>query len=126
MNTDVVSEPTPTLAFKRTHPDRDLPRSGRLRPKVVIGHPMLGFGGSESVVMWLIEALKKSLRCDCCDDLRMGSSSTQRVLWNTGSRERDQSADCFSPLAPARIAQSLLCEARPINDSRAALPVNTT
>jgi len=29
------------------------------RPKVVIGHPSLGFGGSESNVMWLIEALKQ-------------------------------------------------------------------
>lgn len=29
------------------------------RPKVVIGHPKLGFGGSESTVMWLIEALKR-------------------------------------------------------------------
>ena len=28
------------------------------RRKVVIGHPMLGFGGSESTLMWLIEALK--------------------------------------------------------------------
>ncbi len=31
--------------------------SGR-RSKAVIGHPRLGFGGSEAVVMWLIEALK--------------------------------------------------------------------
>ncbi|HEV2485812.1 MAG TPA: glycosyltransferase [Terracidiphilus sp.] len=30
------------------------------RPKAVIGHPKLGFGGSESNVMWLIEALKGS------------------------------------------------------------------
>ncbi len=29
------------------------------RRKVVIGHPMLGFGGSESTLMWLIEALKR-------------------------------------------------------------------
>jgi glycosyltransferase involved in cell wall biosynthesis len=27
--------------------------------KVVIGHPMLGFGGSEAIVMWLIEALHR-------------------------------------------------------------------
>jgi glycosyltransferase involved in cell wall biosynthesis len=32
------------------------------RPKVVIGHPMMGCGGSESVVMWLIEALRRD--CD--------------------------------------------------------------
>src|SRR5713226_4415445 len=32
------------------------------RPKVIIGHPMMGRGGSESVVMWLIEALKRD--CD--------------------------------------------------------------
>ena len=30
----------------------------RRRPTVVIGHPMLGRGGSESFVMWVIEALK--------------------------------------------------------------------
>jgi glycosyltransferase involved in cell wall biosynthesis len=30
----------------------------RHRQKVAIGHPRLGFGGSESNVMWLIEALK--------------------------------------------------------------------
>lgn len=33
-------------------------RTSLSKPKVVIGHPRLGFGGSESVVMWLIEALK--------------------------------------------------------------------
>jgi glycosyltransferase involved in cell wall biosynthesis len=32
------------------------------RPKVVIGHPMIGRAGSESNVMWLIEALKRD--CD--------------------------------------------------------------
>ena len=31
----------------------------RHRPKVVIGHPRLGYGGSEATVMWLIEALKR-------------------------------------------------------------------
>jgi len=30
------------------------------RRKVVIGHPTLGYGGSESTVMWLVEALKQS------------------------------------------------------------------
>ncbi|WP_263353002.1 glycosyltransferase family 4 protein [Acidicapsa acidisoli] len=34
-------------------------QSCRHRQKVVIGHPRLGFGGSESTVMWLIEALKR-------------------------------------------------------------------
>jgi glycosyltransferase involved in cell wall biosynthesis len=29
------------------------------RPKVVIGHPMMGLGGSESNVMWLIQALRE-------------------------------------------------------------------
>ena len=29
------------------------------RQKVVIGHPKLGYGGSESTLMWLIEALKR-------------------------------------------------------------------
>ncbi len=32
------------------------------RTTVIIGHPQLGFGGSESTVMWLVEALK--LDCD--------------------------------------------------------------
>lgn len=32
------------------------------RPRVVIGHPFLGRGGSEARVMWLIEALKRD--CD--------------------------------------------------------------
>lgn len=32
------------------------------RPRVVIGHPYLGHGGSEARVMWLIEALKQD--CD--------------------------------------------------------------
>lgn len=43
----------------------ELPRDSQLtqstvphRLKVVIGHPEFGFGGSESVAMWLIEALK--------------------------------------------------------------------
>ena len=27
--------------------------------RAVIGHPKIGFGGSESIVMWLIEALKQ-------------------------------------------------------------------
>lgn len=29
------------------------------RSRVIIGHPMIGFGGSEAVLMWLIEALKR-------------------------------------------------------------------
>lgn len=33
--------------------------SSQSRRKVVIGHPRLGLGGSESAVMWLIEALKR-------------------------------------------------------------------
>jgi glycosyltransferase involved in cell wall biosynthesis len=36
-----------------------LTRRPSRRPKVVIGHPKLGYGGSESIVMWLIEALKR-------------------------------------------------------------------
>lgn len=32
----------------------------RRRPRVVIGHPYMGRGGSESVVLWLIEALKSN------------------------------------------------------------------
>jgi glycosyltransferase involved in cell wall biosynthesis len=43
---------------------RSLHSAESLRPrrKVVIGHPRLGYGGSESTVMWLIEALKRD--CD--------------------------------------------------------------
>ncbi len=33
--------------------------SANPRPKVAIGHPWLGFGGSEIVLMWLIESLKR-------------------------------------------------------------------
>jgi glycosyltransferase involved in cell wall biosynthesis len=36
--------------------------TGRFKPKIVIGHPRLGRGGSEARVMWLIEALKRD--CD--------------------------------------------------------------
>jgi glycosyltransferase involved in cell wall biosynthesis len=43
------------LASRKT----SLTASARRRPKVVIGHPRLQFGGSESTVMWLIEALKR-------------------------------------------------------------------
>jgi len=57
MSTEVAPEPNPALGFKANHPD--LSRGERARLKVVIGHPMLGLGGSESVVMWLIEALKR-------------------------------------------------------------------
>ena len=35
-----------------------VPQPGH-RPRVVIGHPIMGFGGSEARVMWLIEALKR-------------------------------------------------------------------
>lgn len=45
-----------------TQPASALLSAEHFRPRVVIGHPMLGRGGSESVVMWLIEALKKD--CD--------------------------------------------------------------
>ena len=39
----------------------DLQSAQRLvhRRKVVIGHPRIGYGGSESTMMWLIEALKR-------------------------------------------------------------------
>ena len=47
------------MSLKRTPSDLVLARPERIRPKAVIGHPKLGFGGSESVVMWLIEALKE-------------------------------------------------------------------
>jgi glycosyltransferase involved in cell wall biosynthesis len=59
---DVVSESTASLAFNKSDLDGINARGGGVRPKVVIGHPMLGLGGSEAVVMWLIEALKK--KCD--------------------------------------------------------------
>jgi glycosyltransferase involved in cell wall biosynthesis len=62
MITDAVSDANPILASKATRIDCGIPRAERPRPKVVIGHPMLGRGGSESVVMWLIESLKND--CD--------------------------------------------------------------
>ena len=40
------------------------------RPKIVIGHPMMGRGGSESNVMWLIEVLKRD--CDVTVVTTMG------------------------------------------------------
>jgi glycosyltransferase involved in cell wall biosynthesis len=56
---DVLSESTPIVGIKKPESDRGSVRAERLRPKVIIGHPMLGRGGSESFVMWLIEALKR-------------------------------------------------------------------
>jgi glycosyltransferase involved in cell wall biosynthesis len=55
---DTQSGPALDSALKKDRSDRALPHMEHLRPKVVIGHPMLGLGGSEAVVMWLIEALK--------------------------------------------------------------------
>jgi len=49
---------TPSLVI--TKDEFQAKQSGR--PKVVMGHPMIGRGGSESNVMWLIEALKRD--CD--------------------------------------------------------------
>ncbi len=37
----------------------DLSTAVKRRTKIVIGHPYLGFGGSEAIVLWLIEALKR-------------------------------------------------------------------
>lgn len=52
---EVISPPV----FESAQADGVHPAVKRIRPKVVIGHPMLGRGGSESVVMWLIEAFKR-------------------------------------------------------------------
>jgi glycosyltransferase involved in cell wall biosynthesis len=62
MIADLGHEIAPPSTSKNSQADVALPFVKRLRPKVVIGHPMLGLGGSEAVVMWLIEALKKD--CD--------------------------------------------------------------
>jgi glycosyltransferase involved in cell wall biosynthesis len=62
MITQLKHEVIPPSAFESTQADGVHPAVKRIRPKVVIGHPMLGRGGSESFVMWLIEALKKD--CD--------------------------------------------------------------
>jgi glycosyltransferase involved in cell wall biosynthesis len=59
MITNPTLEATPPSAFMRTQSGHAHPRPEHHRSKVVIGHPKLGLGGSESVVMWLIEALKK-------------------------------------------------------------------
>ena len=50
---------TSQLDFQNPQSNGILPGTERVRPKVIIGHPMLGRGGSESFVMWLIEALKR-------------------------------------------------------------------
>jgi glycosyltransferase involved in cell wall biosynthesis len=47
-----------TVGAALDEPAADLRRVPR-RLKVVIGHPKLGYGGSEARVMWLIEALKR-------------------------------------------------------------------
>ena len=39
-----------------------MPCKPRRLLKLVIGHPHIGRGGSESTVMWLIEALKTTFR----------------------------------------------------------------
>ena len=43
---------------KKASLDLQSVRARGYRRKVVIGHPKLGYGGSESTMMWLIEALK--------------------------------------------------------------------
>lgn len=40
-------------------PNSDSQTFRRYRLKVIIGHPLIGLGGSEACVMWLIEALKR-------------------------------------------------------------------
>ena len=54
------AQEAPPSASRRTQSGQAPPQQERHRPKVVIGHPRLGLGGSESVVMWLIEALKEN------------------------------------------------------------------
>ena len=44
---------------KRASIDPKSVKRAKHRRKVVIGHPMLGLGGSESTLMWMIEALKR-------------------------------------------------------------------
>lgn len=56
--TDLENGPTRQLDLENSESDGVLPRAQRHRHTVVIGHPMLRRGGSESFVMWLIEALK--------------------------------------------------------------------
>ncbi|MGB7548665.1 MAG: glycosyltransferase family 4 protein, partial [Terracidiphilus sp.] len=58
------------------------------RPKVVIGHPKLGYGGSESTVMWLIEALKQD--CDVTVATTGGWSRAElNAFYGTEVREDD-------------------------------------
>jgi len=59
MNPNLAPKPTSRLTFASQTSGGNFSASGRERPKVIIGHPMLGRGGSESFVMWLIEALKR-------------------------------------------------------------------
>jgi len=64
------------------------PRAFSRRPKIIIGHPHLGRGGSESTVMWLIEALKRD-----CDITVMTTGGWDRkalnAFYGTGVREED-------------------------------------
>lgn len=54
----LAEAPEPHPAEPAFEPDRTLSSAARRRPAIAIGHPMLARGGSEAVVMWLIEALK--------------------------------------------------------------------
>jgi glycosyltransferase involved in cell wall biosynthesis len=54
-----VSHPAADSTLTNTFRDPDCQSPAGRRLKVVIGHPKLGYGGSEARVMWLIEALKR-------------------------------------------------------------------
>ncbi len=47
------------------------------RLRVVIGHPYIGRGGSESIVMWLIEALRGGYDITVVTTGVMGSRGTE-------------------------------------------------
>ncbi len=55
---NLASQTNPGVDGVRAQSDGILSAKQRRRPTAVIGHPLLGRGGSESFVMWLIEALK--------------------------------------------------------------------
>jgi len=77
------------------------------RPKVVIGHPMMGRGGSESNVMWLLEALKQD--CDVSVATTRGwDLDTLNTFYGTSVRPEEVRVRIAPTLLPARVDAAAL------------------
>ncbi len=88
MMPDDLSKPSSPLALNEDNSGFGISSAGQRRLQVVIGHPMLGFGGSESVVMWLIEALKQD--CDLTVTTTKGWNRTAlNEFYGTQVQEND-------------------------------------